>query len=414
MRSKVQCGSISQTTSIALASVVLLLAMTPRGQAQTYSVLYTFTGVSDGFSPRAGLIRDSAGNLYGTTESGGKTGGACGIGCGTVFMVDPAGNETVLHAFGGAPDGSTPTGGVVRDAEGNLYGTTAIGGSNGGGIVFRLDKNGKETVLHTLGGSGDGAIAYAGLFRDAAGNLYGTTAAGGSIGSGTIYKVDSKGNETVLYSFSGGVDGGLPYSTPMLDPSGNLYGVTFKPSVLFRLDKLNKETVLHAFTGGIGGEHPAYVRLVRDPDGNLYGTTDDGGIYRGVCRTWGGCGVVFTVDKNGQETVLYSFTGNADGSNPPAGLIRDAAGNLYGTTTGGGDLSCAQGQGKYGCGVVFKVDKYGQETVLYSFTGQADGAEPGDRLLLDGAGNLYGTTGVGGDLSCNPPYGCGVVFKLTP
>jgi uncharacterized repeat protein (TIGR03803 family) len=241
--------------------------------------------------------------------------------------------------------------------------------------------------------------------RDAAGNLYGTTCSGGDPGGGTVYKVDITGKQTVLYGL-GGKDGACPYASLMRDTVGNLYGATFAPGVVFRLDENGKFTVLHTFTGGTGGERPTYIRLVRDAAGNLYGTTSRGGIYLDDCRPRGGCGVVFKLDKSGQETVLYSFTGKADGAGPEAGLLRDAAGNLYGTTSSGG--ATGGNCGTTGCGVVFKLDTNGQETVLHTFTGGADGAGPHSSLVRDAEGNFYGTAEGGGD------YGCGVVFKLTP
>jgi uncharacterized repeat protein (TIGR03803 family) len=170
---------------------------------------------------------------------------------------------------------------------------------------------------------------------------------------------------------------------------------------LYKVDPTGKETVLYSFAGGFDGAFP-YAGLVRDVAGNLYGTTVYGGISR-ACPS--GCGVVFKLDPTGKETVLHSFAGGADGGNPLAGLVRDTAGNLYGTTSYGGDLS---GCGGFGCGVVFKLDPTGTETVLYSFTGGPDGGHPWAGLVLDAAGNLYGTTYYGG------ASGQGVVFQLTP
>jgi uncharacterized repeat protein (TIGR03803 family) len=228
-----------------------------------------------------------------------------------VFELDPTGKETVLYNFTGGADGFEPNGDLVRDSEGNLYGTAFEGGSSNAGVVFKVDPTGKETVLYSFTGGADGAHPYAGLVRDEAGNLYGTTGDGGNceFNCGVVFKVDPTGKETVLYSFtgSGGVDGGLPYG-----------------------------------------------RLVRDKQGNLYGTTWAGGNQGSYCT--GFCGVVFKVDPTGKETVLYTFTGQADGANPFAGLLRDTQGNLYGTTQYGGDLGSPQGWCYgFGCGVVFKI-----------------------------------------------------------
>jgi uncharacterized repeat protein (TIGR03803 family) len=277
----------------------------------------------------------------------------CYEGCGVVFKLDPTGKETVLYSFTGGADGAQPTGVLVRDASGNLYGTALIGGSFDGecpafgpgcGVVFKLHPSGTLTVLHTFTGGTDGE-GPRGVIRDGTGNLYGTTSDGGEFHEGIVFKVDTTGKETVLHSFTGGSDGGAPFAP-----------------------------------------------LIRDAAGNLYGTTIGGGM---------GLGVVFKLTPSGKETVLHSFTGGADGGQPYAGVVRDALGNLYGTTYNGG--TC--------CGVVFRVNESGKESVLYTFTGGADGSDPDASLLIQ-SGALYGTTVFGGDLSyCGA--GCGVVFKLT-
>ena len=228
---------------------------------------------------------------------------------------------------------------MIRDAAGNLYGTTVFGGSRdcggaGCGTVFKLDTTGKETVLHMFKGSKtDGANPDSGVIRDAAGNLYGTTQAGGAAlfcrgGCGTVFKLDTAGKLTILYRFTGRTGGG-----------------------------------------------PASGGLVRDPSGNLYGTTPNGGVFQNNCNTASGrgCGAVFRIDTTGKETVLYSFTGGKDGWFPVGGVVRDAAGNLYGMTTGGGDFNCNPG---FGCGTVFKVDTTGKETVLHNFASGEDGELP--------------------------------------
>jgi uncharacterized repeat protein (TIGR03803 family) len=380
------------TASAALALVVVILAQSV--QAQTFRVLYAFKGETDGEYPTEGLIRDTAGNLYGTTPNGGHPGcGEFGLSCGVVFELDAAGNETVLYSFTGKPDGGFPYAGVVRDAAGNLYGTTAIGGCCG--TVFKLDTAGKKTVLYRFKGGKDGSRPSSPLVRDTAGNLYGTTLAGGASSWGIVFKLDTSGKETVLHSFTGEKDGGEPGGL-IRDAKGNLYGTTdFGGSgpgagngVVFKLDPTDKETVLHSFTGTDGSAPSG--RLVRDGAGNLYGTTYVGGAS--------GNGVVFKLDKTNKERVLYSFTGKRDGALPGAGLVRDSEGNLYGTTSEGGDSFS---------GTVFKLDTSGKETVLHSFSG-ADGSLPLADLVRDTAGNLYGTTQGGG--SDNR----GVVFMLTP
>jgi len=400
-----------------------------------FSVLYTFTGGTDGSTPTgyaAPLILDRLGNIYGTTPLGGDLSCGNGFGCGVVFKVDQRGTETVLYSFTGAMDGGQPQAGVVRDAKGNLYGTTLFGGGSGlgAGTVFKLDPVGKESVLWGFSGGTDGNTPYAGVVRDEAGNLYGTTLGGGPANAGVVYKLDLSRKQTVLYAFAGPPsDGSSPSGNLLRDKAGNLYGTTYSGGsgagaacfgsgcgAVFMLDPDGKETVLYSFTGGADGASP-YSGLIRDRVGNLYGTTG----YGGSCSVFGlGCGVVFKLDQAGKETVLYTFTGGTDGGVPYGGLVRDAAGNLYGTSNLGGDLSASACAG-YGCGVVFRVDPSGKETVLYAFTGLADGQSPYAGLVSN-AGNcdctryeLYGTTGYGGDLGASlcGGSGCGVVFKLT-
>jgi uncharacterized repeat protein (TIGR03803 family) len=413
--------------------VTLLLAAitapTP-AQAQKFKVLHTFHGANGAF-PITQLTRDGAGNLYGTTSEGGS--GACTFGsskvsCGTAFKLDKTGKQLWLHSFhyGG---GESPMAGLLRDAAGNLYGTTVYGGKNGVscgavkigcGVVFKLDKTGQETVLHRFsGGSSDGEFPEALLIRDTAGNLYGTTLQGGQHEEGTVFKLDKAGKETILFIFDL-TDGGEPFPGVVSDAAGNLYGTTAGGGLcgygtVFELDTAGTETVLHNFCGGDGAA-PASA-LIWDDAGNLYGTTEVGGSSGGCGSS--GCGTVFEVSPSSggswTEKVLYSFcsvSGCADGENPLfAGLVRDAAGNLYGTTVFGGSYRNCNGDA---CGVVFKLDQTGSETVLHSFTGGADGSSPKAGLTTDAAGNLYGTAGYGGDTKCDPPYGCGTVFEITP
>jgi uncharacterized repeat protein (TIGR03803 family) len=352
------------------------------------TVLHSFTGGTDGGYPEGGVILDSAGDLFGTTAGGGAHGE------GVVFMLDAAGHETVLHSFNGA-DGDDPQAGVIRDAAGNLYGTTYFGGAAGAGTVFKLDAAGKEAVLYSFTGGADGGNPQAGVIRDAAGNLYGTTLYGGGAGAGVVFKLDGAGNETVVYSFTTAADGANPYAGLIADPAGNLYGTTeyggIGLGVVFEVNTAGQESVLYSFALGANGAEGAEPRgtLARDSDGNLFGATSNGGAAD--------TGVVFSLGATGQAAVLYTFTGGADGGYPYDGVIRDTAGNLYGTTAYGGAA---------GAGVVFKVDATGGETVLYTFTGGADGANPYAGVILDSAGNLYGTTAYGG------AAGGGVVFQL--
>ena len=401
--------SISVTWAFAVALMVGVTASAPCAHGQTFTVLYAFAGGTDGQSPAAGLVRDPAGNLYGTTAYGGT------FNFGTVFKLDATGRETVLYSFTGGTDGAIPLAGLIQDAHGNLYGTTEHGGDltcNSGvgcGTVFKLDTTVKETVLYSFRGKPDGNSPIAGVIRDAAGNLYGSTPQGGAFSAGMVFKLDMTGKETVLYTFTGGADGSYPDAAVIRDAAGNLYGTTqfggtYNFGTVFKLDSIGKETVLYRFRNGTKGLYPV-GGVIQDKAGNLYGATEVGGAFSS--------GTVFKLDTTGQKTVLHSFTGGADGQNPVAGVIRDAAGNLYGTTQYGGGLTCFGS----GCGTVFKLDTTGKETVLYRFTGGADGASPVAGLVRDAAGNLYGTAYFGGDLTgsfCSALGGCGVVFKIAP
>jgi len=360
------------------------------------TVLYNFPGAADGQYPyNAGVIFGSDCHLYGTTFYGGRNGH------GVVYQLDGDGNEKVLYGFDlltGNGFGQ-PTGGVILDSAGNLYGTTFIGQADTGygyGVVYKVDAAGRSTVLHNFTGGADGSDPYGGVIRDSKGNLYGTTNGGGASGAGVVFKVDKSGNEAVLYSFTGGTDGGYPLGGLIFDSFGNLYGTTngggsSGAGVVFEVDTSGYERVVYSFTGGTDGGYPL-AGVMRDLKGNLYGTTNGGGAS--------GAGVVFKVDTSGNETVLYSFTGGADGGYPLwVVLARDLAGNLYGTTDGGGAS---------GAGVVFKVNAAGQETVLYSFTGEADGGNPFAGVILGPEGSLYGTTAFGGQTNA------GVVFEIKP
>jgi len=400
-----------RTASTALAFAVVLIGMvaTQSAQGQTYTVLHSFAGKrKDGASP-GGVVLDAAGNVYGTTNSGGTSN------FGTVFKVDTGGNETVLYNFCSQPncnDGRYPAAGLVWDAAGNLYGTTAAGGGSDGGTVFKLDATNTEAVLWSFhaGTRPDGYSPYAGVVWDAAGNLYGTTFLGGVYDNGTVYKLEPSGKETVLHSFTGGLDGDGP-DAGVITNGDSLYGTVSSGGfgyrgTVFSLDKTGTGIALYQFRSPTDGEYPE-AALIQDAAGRLYSTTYGGGAYN--------LGTVFRLDRNGSVTVLHSFSGGArDGAKPAAGLVRDAAGNLYGTTFYGGSGPCVlYGSG---CGTVFKLDTSGILTVLYSFTGGADGAFPSASLVLDTAGNLYGTTAEGGSGPCNSfgQNGCGVVFKLTP
>jgi uncharacterized repeat protein (TIGR03803 family) len=407
----------------------------PRGE----TVLSTFLGGSaDGAEPAGGVVRDSGGNLYGTTYWGGGTGCNYGYGCGTVFRIDRSGSETILYKFSGGTDGGIPNGGLTLDSSGNLYGTTSFGGAasacsifgyKGCGVMFRLDQAGNETVLYTFTGQKDGAWpVHERLLVDSAGSFYGTTEAGGDLncsptsglGCGVVFRLDADGTYTVLHAFKGNAtDGYAPEAGVVQDASGNLFGETpyggaNGQGTVYRVTASGKENVLHAFTGGADGGYPAGGELVMDAAGGLYGTASQGGNLSACGGV--GCGVVFSMTGRGTEKVLYAFqnglNGSTDGAYPREGVVLDAGGNIFGTAQGGGT-------GDFG--MVFELHKSSSgnfvERVLYDFTDGADGAYPtGENLIVGPTGALYGVTERGGDANClqGGSEGCGVVFKLKP
>jgi uncharacterized repeat protein (TIGR03803 family) len=400
---KRELGSRLTTLWRVACSAVLVVGLVPAaaaaGTGQNFKALYTFSGGADGGTPTAPLVQDAAGNLYGTTESGGT-----GIN-GTVFKLDTRGKEKVLYNFTGGADGGSPWAGLVLDSQGNLYGTTFGGGNFNCGVIFKLSKNGKETVLYSFTGGSDGRGLFAGLVLDTGGNLFGAAAYGGASDFGTVFKLDARGQFNVLHTFMGGADGEYPYSDLMLDQAGNLYGTTYgggtsSSGTVFILDKTGKETVLYSFSGGADGASP-WGALVRDGAGNLYGTAFYGGARS--CEAPYGCGVVFKLDTTGKLKVLHKFTGG-DGANPTSGVALDAAGNLYGTTNRDGSRECPES----GCGTIFKLSPAGKAKLLHNFTGKADGANPWAGLLWDAKGKLCGTTYGGGGSNA------GVVFRLDP
>lgn len=391
-------------------------------------VLYQFTGGADGGSPSSGLLMDASGNLYGTTYYGGSTSGSCGnYGCGVVFELTPISGggwkESVLYAFQGAPDGAYPSGNLVFDASGNLYGTASGGGlvtgncsKEGCGTVFELSPNQggtwTETAIYSFQGAPNGA-GPVGLIFGAAGNLFGITPLGGNHNNGIAYELsrteqkDGTWSEKVLYEFSdqdGTLNPGLVF-----DDQGNLYGTYYSIDVqfcgfncgaVFELKHANgqwTETDLFDFLGGGNGGQPA-AGVIRDRKGNLYGTAAEGG---------NNFGTVFELSHSSdqwKERMLHNFCSLnkcADGAFPLAGLVMDSNGVLYGTTDWGG-TGCRL------CGVVFKLERTENtwnETVLYDFKGgDGSGATPWS-LTLDPRGNLYGTAGGGA---------AGIIYEVMP
>lgn len=388
---------------------LLLLIAAHAAQAQTETVLYNFTGNPDGSESGARLTPDGNGNFYGTTGAGGTAG------YGTVFEISPNGEnwtETVLYSFCPVPgclDGKYPfVSYVLLDQAGNLYGTAQEGGSNNCGVVFELSRSSGhwiETVLHNFAGGVDGCYPVPGLIMDQGGNLYGTTETANSNlnGVGTVFELSPSGGgwtEKVIYSGYEFANAGLT-----VDSAGNIFGLglTLKPYnwVVFELlPNGNGGWSSSVLHTFARGFYP-YGTLALDPAGNLYGTTVAEGAHNG--------GTVYrlTPEENGQwkEKVLYSFDSqNGGGYAPYAGVVLDSAGNVYGTTRNGG---------MNGVGTVFELvapfgkTKTYEEKTLWNFN-ETNGATPDDSLILDGAGSLYGTTQAGG------VGGSGVVFEVTP
>lgn len=344
-----------------------------------------------------------------------------------VLSIQALGAETVLHSFAGPPtDGATPVGSLVRDNLGNLYGTTYTGGTHGAGTVFKIDSSNQETILHNFTGGPDGGFPAASLVFDNAGRLYGTAACGGNSscsggvgGNGVVFTLAPAGSFSVLYIFKGGAngDGSRPFA-PLIFTLGNLYGTTAHGGIgncatatgsgcgiIFTLTPSGNETVLYRFTGGADGGRPL-APLVFD-QGSFYGTTFTGGQFQ--------AGTLFKLDTSNSQSVIHHFTGGADGGFPTAGLITDSAGQLYGTATCGGSSQCIRGAG--GSGVVFVQPLSGAYQVLYTFQANGvGGANPNAGMVFSLTGNLYGTTFAGGHSGCNTngTAGCGVVFKLQP
>jgi hypothetical protein len=429
---------------IALLALIFISA----AAAATEKAIYTFTGGNtDGFSPESALVADSAGNYYGTTLQGGGNPNCSPFGntCGVVFQLAPASGggwkETVLYTFTGKTDGGYPYNGLTIDTKGNLYGATYLGGSPTGGCpagtcgtIFQLSppkkKGGawKESVLYSFcsqSGCTDGAYPVDRLLMDKTGALYGTTNVGGlqggcntsgfgGYGCGVVFKLTpgkKSWKENVLYTFSGTTDGGFPYAGIIFDRAGNIYGTTngeggSGAGTVYELKyskqkKTWKEHTLYSFTGGADGGS-SVAPLILDASGNLYGTAQGGGAdYYGT---------VFELQhaKGGwTESTIYTFTGADDGGYPSAPLV-EQGGNLYGTAFGGGNnTNCF-----YGCGSVFELTPSGNswaENTLYTFEGSADGGEPDNSVLFDSNGNLFGTTVLGGD---HGVYG--VVYEVQP
>jgi len=415
---------LSAVTLIVICGFVATTA--PAFASDKEKVLYSFCSqadCTDGQGPYSGLILDAAGNWYGTTRYGGANGN--GVAFELSPGVDGTWTEKVLHSFCSSKncrDGLQPMGGLVSDALGNLYGTTYYAC----GTIFELkrkpDGTWVERVLHNFGINRNDACGPIGnLVPDANGNLYGTTVTGGVDGMGAVFELSRDGRgrwtEKVLYSFVWKT-GVLPEAGLTIDSSGNLYGTASGGGdaecgynktpcgTVFELSRTKgggwKERTLHSFNGTDGSS--PWSNLVFDSQGDLYGTTALGGAY--------GLGTVFKLIRgaNGEwtERVLRSFHKDRY---PLAGLVLDGAGNLYGATAFGGRFK-SEGYCYEGCGTAFELspDANGgwAETTLHSFGNRGDGASPEMNLVIDGSGNIYGTTVYGG------AYGCGTVLEITP
>jgi uncharacterized repeat protein (TIGR03803 family) len=366
------------------ATAGTIFSMTPGG---TVTVLHTFSGGVDGGRPFAALTEMADGRFIGTTTEGGIGGK------GTVFTITPDGAFAVLHSFLGDVDGAAPNTALVDAGNGHFYGATLDGGSaSRGGTVYRINSDGDISVLHTFRTGPDGSVPNGALVQGDDGSLYGTTTGGGDFGNGTVFKVSSDGALTVLHEFDY-FDGSTPGSGVISASDGDFYGTTIlggasNLGTVYRMTPEGALTVLHEFGGAPGGAHPL-ASLAQGDDGRLYGTTYYGGAS--------GFGTVFSLDVDGTLAVLHSFAGGSAGGNPIAGLIQVADGSFYGTTSRGGSFDS---------GILFKMTAEGSVTVLHSFGAPGDGAFPVAGVVQAMDGSLYGTTLRGG------ATGNGTVFKV--
>jgi uncharacterized repeat protein (TIGR03803 family) len=377
------------------------------GQLPVESTLYSF-GVSNGadsIHPYGALLQGADGNFYGTALQGGENG------FGTVFKMTAAGAESIVYSFGAnaSGDGKFPLAGLVQGSDGMLYGTTFSGGAVAAGTVFKVTPQGVESVLYSFAEGNDAVSPSSGLVLDAAGNLYGTTLGGGTHGWGTVYKVTPRGTESVLWSFADVPDGSYPQSNLILGTDGNFYGTTGMggtagKGTAFRITPAGSLTILHSFGVTAGDGISPLGGLTPSPNGNFYGTTDSGGAFSGSFA-----GTVFEMTPDGTVSILHSFPGpntptGADGSNPQGTLLLDGNGNLYGTTFDGG---------LYHSGILFKITPAGKEIILYTnglagaIAGNTDGNSIQSGLILGTEGNLYGIAPSGG------ANGTGVIFTLS-
>ncbi len=407
-QSRSEASRFGRGAIAALTAVLLLTFAAQTAVAQTYTILYTFQGGTDGGFPNAGVYRDSSGNLYGITNTAGNRNDCNDYGCGTVYKLTPSGQLSVLHTFTGGADGwpNATWGSLIPDPAGNLYGVASIGGLRDNGTVFQVTPSGGFTVRHTFPSSNnDGLGPQFSLLRDATtGLIYGTTFNGGAHNFGAVFVLSNAGigADIVVHSFDFS-DGAFPQGSVASDGQGNLYGTagqggTDNCGVAFKMRTIGTGyTVLHNFACAPDGYFPGSVVL--DAQGNMYGGTQEGGDAA-ACPGFG-CGIIFKVTPSGQETILHTFRG-PEGAVPNE-LMWGADGNLWGTTAGGGT---------HDQGTIFKITTDGTYTDVYNFEGGLNGGVPYAGLTQDPEGTFYSTVG-GGIMGCIQS-GCGMIFKFTP
>ncbi|HEY1612739.1 MAG TPA: choice-of-anchor tandem repeat GloVer-containing protein [Rhizomicrobium sp.] len=394
---------VRERVFVGAGSIAITVMLAGPAQSYTFKVLHQFTGFpNDGAYASGGVIRDSAGNLYGTTQVGGTywCGGSPDPGCGTIFKISPDGTETILHSFGAFGDGVVPSASLTLDDTGNLYGT-AGGGAHSCGIVFKIAPDRTETVLYSFAGGSDGCEPSSGVSLDASGNLYGTTLSGGNDrckkfngdGCGTVYKIAPDGTETEIYAFSGKRRGWHPDFGVVVDKRGVIYGTaeTGKNDswngFVFKIFPNGGMHIIHKFAGYPADGAVPSSALVLDKAGNIFGTTSIGGSAN--------FGSLFKIAPDGSESLLYSFQNGTDGENPHT-LIENRNGDFFGLA---GD----------NYGPVWRLSRNGDENALYTFNNN-DWAPEGN-IVLDKTGTIYGTLAVGGP-GCDD-IGCGAVYSLT-
>lgn len=378
---------------------IIILVATLTAHGQVFTTLTSFDG-TDGTQPYLmSLSQSSDGEFYGTTELGGNNFCSYAPGCGTAFKVDSSGTLSELYGFCGesnCSDGTLPFGGLLFASDGNFYGTTNLGGdlpcfpNYGCGTVFRLTASGVLTTLHTfVGYPNDGTQPATGLIEGTDGFLYGTTFGGGANDEGSVFRINKNGSLTTIYNFANTNDGHSPEGGLVEATDGNLYGTAsnggnYNHGTIFKISRQGKFTTVHAFNG-LDGDYP-YAPLFQAKDGYLYGTTISGGVND--------AGTVFRMTLSGNLKTIYSFCSQpncSDGGWPQASLLQATDGNLYGTTTEKGNVTCD-------CGTAFRISPQGTLTTIYTFCSQpncTDGETPYG-LLQATNGTLYGITGGGG------------------